>query len=895
MIEAGAKLGRYEIRSKIGQGGMGEVYQGRDTQLARDVAVKVLPTTVSTDADRLRRFEQEACAASALNHPNILVVHDIGAHDGTTYVVSELLEGQTLRNRIAGTALGQRRAVDYALQIANGLAAAHEKGIIHRDLKPDNIFVTNDERVKILDFGLAKLTQLDGIGSQTDVPTRRVDTDPGVVMGTVGYMSPEQLKGRAVDQRSDIFSFGAILYEMLSGRRAFHGESAAETMSAILKEDPTELSDTNRSVSPALERLVNHCLEKNPEARFHSARDVAFALEALSGSSAVANETTTAQSFVPRAFRVRQWLPWALAAIGLLIAAVTLAWTYFRRERTDAGPTEAMRFIIPTPEKAAIPGLPSISPDGRYVVLRVNTEDGKELLWMRALGSFEARPLVGTDGGFQPFWSPDSRAVGFFAQGKLKWIDVSGGSVQTVCDAPSISGGAWSHDGTIIFWRGVASGLYRVPATGGTPIQLTTVDASRNEIDHLWPYFLPDGRHFLFLARNAQPENSAIYVGTLDSKETTRLLQAHSSMAYASPGYLLFVRESTLMAQGFDADTLQLKGDAFPVAEHTVRNSISGRAMFSVSENGVLVFRAGGGMTNNQLVWFDRSGKQLSVLTPPGTYNAPALSPDEKKVAVSRLDLQTGTPSDIWVIDLERGTQIRLTTDPASDSFPSWSPNGDHVTFVSTRNGVTSIFQKLSNAASPEEPLVSSAELKYNPQWSPDGQSIIYSQLNPKTYLDLYLLSLAGEKKSTTWLQTDFIEGQPRLSPNGRWIAYISNETEQFQVYVDSFPATGAKVAISIGGGSQPQWRADGRELYYYAPDRKLMAVEVNGDGPTFKVGATRSLFEIRVSSIDQSFPGNGYYTVTHDGKRFLVSSLPEAPERQQINVIVNWAADFKK
>jgi dipeptidyl aminopeptidase/acylaminoacyl peptidase len=366
-------------------------------------------------------------------------------------------------------------------------------------------------------------------------------------------------------------------------------------------------------------------------------------------------------------------------------------------------------------------------------------------------------------------------------------------------------------------------------------------------------------------------------------------------MAYASPGYLLFVRESTLMAQGFDADTLQLKGDAFPVAEHTVRNSISGRAMFSVSENGVLVFRAGGGMVNNQLVWFDRSGKQLSLLTPPGAYNAPALSPDEKKVAVSRLDLQTGIPSDIWLIDLERGSQIRLTTDPTSDLLPSWSPNGDHVTFVSTRNGVTSIYQKLSNAASPEEPLVSSAELKFNPQWAPDGQSIIYSQLNPKTNVDLYLLSLSGEKKSTSWLQTNFIEAQPRLSPNGRWIAYISNETEQFEVYVDSFPVSGAKVAISIGGGSQPQWRADGRELYYYAADRKLVAVEVNGDGPTFKVGEARSLFEIRVASIDQSFPGNGYYTVTHDGKRFLVSSLPEAPQRQQINVIVNWAADIKK
>jgi Tol biopolymer transport system component len=893
-MPAGTRLGRYEIRSKLGAGGMGEVYQGRDTQLGRDVAVKVLPTTVSTDPDRLRRFEQEACAASALNHPNILVVHDIGAHDGTTYVVSELLEGETLRERIAGTPLGQRRAIDYGLQIANGLAAAHEKGIIHRDLKPDNIFITNDGRVKILDFGLAKLTQLDGNQSQTDVPTRRVDTDPGVVMGTVGYMSPEQLKGREVDQRSDIFAFGAILYEMLSGRRAFHGESAAETMSAILKEDPPELSDTNKTVSPALERIVNHCLEKNPEARFHSARDVAFALEALSGSGAVASETTTAQSIVPATSRVRQWLPWVLAVLGLLVAGITAAWTYFDRQRSDAGTIEAMRLIITTPEKAIIFGVPTISPDGRYVVFRLNTDDHKELLWMRPLGSFEARALVGTDGALHPFWSPDGRSVAFFADGKLKRIDVSGGVPQILCDAPSNVSGAWGRDGTIIFSRGVASGLYRVPATGGTPIQLTTVDASRNEIEHIWPYFLPDGRHFLLLVRNAQPENSTISVGALDSSESTPLLQAHSSMAYASPGYVLFVRENTLMAQPFDANTLQPKGDAFPAAEQIVRNPTIGRAMFSVSENGVLVFRTGS-INSNQLTWFDRSGKLLNVLTPAGYYSAPSLSPDEKKVAISRLDRQTGGAADIWSIDLERGTQIRLTTDPASDTFPSWSPDGDRVTFISTRNGVTSVYQKPSNGASSEEPLISSAELKYNPQWSPDGQFIIYSQLNPKTNSDLYLLSLSGGKKSTSLLQTNFGEGQARFSPNGRWIAYISNETGQFEVYVESFPATGAKLPISIGGGSQPQWRADGRELYYYALDRKLMAVEVNGDGPIFKVGEARPLFEIRVAVVDQSFPGNGYYAVTRDGKRFLVSSLPEAPQRQQINVIVNWMADLKK
>src|SRR5262245_152659 len=406
-MEAGTKLGRYEIRSKLGAGGMGEVYQGRDTQLGRDVAVKVLPTTVSTDPDRLRRFEQEACAASALNHPNILIVHDIGAHDGTTYVVSELLEGQTLRNRISGSSMGQRRAVDYALQIANGLAAAHEKGIIHRDLKPDNIFITNDGRVKILDFGLAKLTQADGNQQQTDIPTRRVNTDPGVVMGTVGYMSPEQLKGRAVDQRSDIFAFGAILYEMISGRRAFHGESPAETMSAILKEDPPELSQTNQNVSLALERLVNRCLEKNPGSRFHSASDLAFALDALSGSTANSTQTIVVPSVASRRWTRRELILASVAA-GATVAAIALATalavSYFRHTPPD---TRIVRAVINPPEKTGFASF-ALSPDGLRLAFVASESSGKTLLWVRSLDAFSAQPLAGTEEAAFPFWSPDS-------------------------------------------------------------------------------------------------------------------------------------------------------------------------------------------------------------------------------------------------------------------------------------------------------------------------------------------------------------------------------------------------------------------------------------------------------------------------------------------------------
>ena len=895
-LEAGTKLGRYEIRSKIGEGGMGEVYLARDTQLGRDVAVKVLPSEFSQDAERLHRFEQEACAASALNHPNILSIFDVGTHDSSPYVVSELLQGQTLRQRLNGAQLPLRKTIDYALKIAHGLAAAHEKGIVHRDLKPDNLFITNDGRVKILDFGLAKLT---GTGntdlSQTSIPTRRVDTDPGKVMGTVGYMSPEQVKGRAVDHRSDIFSFGAILYEMLSGRRAFHGESAAETMSAILKEDPMDLSETNQRISPALERLVNHCLEKNPEERFHSASDLAFALEALSGSSSGANQTQTVMvsATTQRWIRGHPIAGWIVAGFVLLLAALAFIFVYFRRAPTTEA-TEATRFTIPLPEKTITIGPPVISPDGRRLIFRLNTEEGKEFIWMRPLASLDARPLAGTESATQPFWSPDGRAIAFFSGGKLKRLDLFAGTPQTLCDAPSNVSGTWSTSGWIVFSRGVNDGIYRVPATGGTPERVTQVDASRNELEHSWPVFLPDSRHFLYLARNAQPENSAIYVGSIDSKETKRLLQAHSSAEYAA-GHLLFVRENTLVAQGFDITRLELKGDALPIAEQVPRNPQNGRAMFSVSENGVLALRAGG-LVQNQLIWFDREGKQLGAVTSLGSYFSPSLSADEKRVAVRNSDFQTNN-ADIWLIDLERGVPIRFTTDPAIDSFPAWSPDGSHITFISTRNGLPSIYQKPSSGAGAEEALITSAEPKFNPEWSPDGRFILYAQTNATTNVDLLLLPLSGERKPQPFLQTNFIEAQGRFSPDARWVAYISNETGKFEVYVQSFPATTGKVAISTGGGSQPQWRHDGRELYYYTPDRKLMAVEVNGQGATFKVGVPRSLFLIRSvgAGIDQGFPGNGYYAPARDGKRFLVTTSPESPERQQINVILNWTADLKR
>jgi Tol biopolymer transport system component len=888
-MNPGTKLGRYEIRAKIGEGGMGEVYLARDTQLGRDVAVKVLPSTYSQDTERLHRFEQEACAASALNHPNILTIYDVGTHDGSPYVVSELLEGQTLRQRISGTSLPPRKTIDYALQVARGLAAAHEKGIVHRDLKPDNLFVTNDGRVKILDFGLAKLT---GAGdtqlSQTSIPTRRVDTDPGKVMGTVGYMSPEQVKGRAVDHRSDIFSFGTILYEMLSGRRAFHGESAAETMSAILKEDPPDLSETNQRIAPALERLVNHCLEKNPEERFHSASDLAFALEALSGSTSVATQTVTVPALAPRWIK-RGGLPWAVAAVAI-VAALVFAILYFRGPATPEAHT--MRFFVVPPEKAiVVGGGQHISPDGQRLVFVATGADGKRVLWTRPIDALGAQPLPGTEEASNPFWSPDSRSIGFFAAGsKLKKIDFAGGPAQTLTDLQTTAaGGTWNQQGLIVFSRSPGDGLYKVSATGGTAARATNLDESRKETTHAWPYFLPDGRHFLYLARSAQRENTGIYVAALDSSERKLLVNADSSAAYAPPGFLLFLRERTLMAQRFDANNLQLSGEAFPIAEQVGNNPATGRSFFSVSQTGVLTYLSSN-TPSTQLIWFDRTGKQLRQVGAPAADNTLRLSPDEKQLAVARLDVQAGA-TDIWLIDLARNTPSRFTFDPANESGPVWSPDGSRLVFASNRSGVANLYQKLANGTGSDEALFKSAESAGPNDWSSDGKFLLYGVLSPRTSTDLWILPMFGEQKAVPFIQTEFAEIQARFSPDGRWVAYTSNASGPFQVYVQSFPASGGKWQISTNGGAQPQWRHDGKELFFLSPNRKLMAVEVNGSGATFVAGVPQDLFEVRTSPLFPGLGSSSYYAASGDGKRFLVNTPVGESGSVPLTIVLNWSA----
>ncbi|HVF47200.1 MAG TPA: protein kinase, partial [Pyrinomonadaceae bacterium] len=548
MLEPGTKLGRYDIKSLIGAGGMGEVYLASDPKIGREVAIKVLPSDVAGDAERLARFEQEAQAAGALNHPNILAIYDIDTHDGCTYVVSELLQGDTLRWQVGGGPLAVRRATDYAMQVAHGLAAAHEKGIIHRDLKPENLFVTKDGRVKILDFGLAKLTEPDGNGGGTEMPTRRIKTGSGTIMGTAGYMSPEQLRGQPVDARTDIFSFGAVLYEMLSGQKAFLRDSAADTISAVLREDPPDLSDTNEAVNPGLDRVVRRCLEKNREQRFHSASDLAFALEALTGiRTADSNATAIMTAPVSAVTRKRDWrtmVPWAAAALCLMAAAV-FGWLYFTRAESRG---EVVRFAIAPPPKVGIGEAMAISPDGRYLAFEAVGTNGLTTLWVRPIDSIESRELTGTGGAALPFWSPDSRHLAFFADGELKRIDVAGGPPQKLAPVSADTrGGSWSSNGTIIFTPGVTEELFKIAATGGVAEPVTTLDEKRGQTSHRWPDFLPDGRHFLYFGRGNNKELEGIFVGSLDGGEPkfvvgSKIRAEFVPDATGGVGRLLFVR-----------------------------------------------------------------------------------------------------------------------------------------------------------------------------------------------------------------------------------------------------------------------------------------------------------------------------------------------------------------
>jgi len=889
LLKADSIISHYRIISKIGAGGMGEVYQAHDSRLDREVAIKVLPAEMSADEDRLRRFEQEAKATSALNHPNILTVYDIGEHDGSPFIVSELLNGEELRQRLDEGPIPLRKVTEYALQIVSGLSAAHEKGIVHRDLKPENLFITKDDRVKILDFGLAKLSEPPasaGGQSGNEDATRRALTNPGVVMGTVGYMSPEQVRGQQTDHRSDIFSFGLILYEMITGRRAFQEESMAETMSAIVKEEPPEMTESNPNISPSLERIVRRCLEKKPERRFHSAHDLGFALESLSAptSSSGTNMTTAVSAIGPENDR-SPWLVRILtAALLLLIGCVLLGVMYIRRPMPDLRPVS---FVVSPPESGSGVGSPAISRDGRTIAFNM-TVDGKVGIYIRELGSFTERLLTGTDGGQAAFWSPDSRTIAFFANDKLKKVDIGGGPVQVICDAPIGFSGAWSRDGVIVFGSRERWGIRRVSASGGEVTELLPLDKSRNETRHMFPRFLPDGRHFLYRSHNSSPTDPPeIFIASVDGNERKSLFKNFSDVYYIEPGYLLFARDTTVMAQPFDASKLQFAGEPVPVLENVAMNTGTGRLAFSVSENGTLVYKTGSG-TVNQLSWFDRQGKEIAKVGPPGEYSDVVLSPDGKRAVAERID--SGN-RDIWMIDLERGVPTRFTFGTSREDDPTWSPDGAYLAFSSIGFGDKQlIYRKLANGAGNDELLSDALSVQTSGMdWAPDGKNILFASIGENSGIDIWVLPMTGDAKPYPLLKSEFNESQAHFSPDGRYFAYVSNESGREEIYIQSFPLGTGKWRVSTNGGWQPKWRRDGKELYYEATDRKLMAVTMKLDG-SLEVGAVTPLFqtEIAVSSPNR-------YAVTADGQRFLINSPLQSGQEAPFNVILNWTSTLKK
>jgi len=881
-ITAGTRLGPYEILAPLGAGGMGEVYRARDTRLDRTVAVKILPQAVSSSPERRQRFDREARAISSLSHPYICALYDVGQKDGIDFLVMEYIEGESLADRLKRGPLPLNQAMSYGIQVADALDKAHRAGIVHRDLKPANIMLTRSG-AKLLDFGLAKLRGNDHEGDltqQSNLPTEPIDiTGEGTIVGTFQYMTPEQLEAGQVDARTDIFAFGAVLYEMITGRKAFTGKSRVSLIGAILKDEPPPISRIQPMIPPALDRVVETCLEKDPDERWQSAHDLMRELKWVAESASEASNRAPAPVRVKN--RQRAWM----AATAILLLALAAASLVIAHLRQSAAGTRAVRFSIPTPNLTGTGDDFAISPDGGRLAFSAIDSSGKQRLWVRPLDSLSAQPLPETEGAFRPFWSPDSRFIGFFAGGKLKKIDVSGGPPQTLCEAPIGTGGTWNRDGVIVFAPGGGIGLCRVSAAGGEAAPLTTLDQPR-EISQRWPQFLPDGRHFLYLSRQ---EKSGIYVGSLDSKETRRILDSDFSACYAAQGYLVFARDAALMAQQFDAGKLELTGEPLRVAEQ-VGIYTYGRSPFTISDN-VLVYERGD-VADSQLAWHDRAGRQIRTVGPPGRYYSIWLSPDENMVAVERAEKGN---FDIWLTDIARNTPTRFTFDPSWDLAPIWSPDGSRIVFASGRAGVIDLYVKPASGSTSEELLLKTSNTKLPTDWSSDGKLILYVELNAKGKNDIWILPLEGDRTPRPFLQDAFNKRGARFSPDGKWIAYSSDESGQDQVYVRPYPGPGgAKYQVSPAGGNQPRWRRDGKELFYISADGKLMAAELKA-GSTFEAPAAKPLFDTHIKVVEWVIPiSRDNYAVSSDGQRFLINNFNDV-SAPVLTVVLNWTADLKR
>ncbi|MBI3449664.1 MAG: protein kinase [Acidobacteria bacterium] len=896
-LTPGTRLGPYEIVGPLGAGGMGEVYRARDTRLDRAVAIKVLPAHLSSNAGLKARFEREARAVSSLNHPNICTLHDIGREGETDFLVMELLEGETLAARLERGAIPTGELIRMGVEIAAGLDRAHRAGIIHRDLKPGNIMLTKSG-AKLLDFGVARslaASSPSGAGL-TAAPTMHSPlTAEGSIVGTFQYMAPEQFEGKEADARSDIFAFGSVVYEAATGVRVFEGKTQATLIAAILKEEPKAPMELQPMIPPALDRLIRTCLAKDPEERRQTVHDVLLELKwiAESGSKAgvaMPGDVTTAPIAIPRRASV---LPWLLVlTLGATLAAVAVTVM-----RTKPAAAEAVRLGIPAPEGAIfnlsgdVGGPPVLSADGKLLAFSAIAKDSRSHLFVRPLDSLEARIIPGTEGANFPFWSPDGRSLGYFADEKLKRVDVATGTSFTLCDTNQARGGTWLADGTILFAPSFQSAIHRIPAGGGKPVPVTTMDASKHTT-HRWPQALPDGRHFLYMAashKTGPAPDTGIYFGSVDGGEEKFLVKTLANGIYGA-GYLLYVQDDTLVAQPLDPVTGKLTGEPVPTSEKVRIDTTTWKSNTTVAGNGVLVYEAAGTSGGSFVRWMERAGKPGEPITPSGVVLNTRLSPDGRSLAVEA----GGPTADIWVYELQRNTKTRLTLDTADDGTPIWSHDGSRIFFASSRSGKRyEIYEKAADGSGDERLVLSMDTDVWPADASPDGRYLAFVKgvYANRTGTDIYALPLTGEKKPFLVVGGPSSDGEGAFSPDGRYFAYSSDESGRQEIYIKPFPppaSGGGRWQVSTSGGMLPRWRRDGKEIYYRKNDNSTIAgVAVEPRGGSLVTGQESDLF------LAFQTWGSNSYDVAPDGQRFVVLTFGSDVSKP-LAVVLNWTAALK-